>query len=102
MLTDIRQTALYREAEELFRTWHQPGTGQISDAAEVNASPQGDRAVFTGTIIDRLEGASSTRICDVALTSGETRVLTFGPHTDRLPIFSPDGHHIAFLSDRHK
>ena len=52
--------------------------------------------------MDTLEGTPPTRICQVDLTSGDTRVLTFGPNTDRLPKFSPDGRQVAFLSDRHK
>src|SRR5690606_14913613 len=40
--------------------------------------------------------------CRIDLTSGDTRVMTFGPHTDRLPKYSPDGRLIAFLSDREK
>lgn len=102
MRKDLRETALYQEAEALYKSLQQPGTGQISDAVEVHASPDGQQAVFAGTLIDRLEGAPPTRICRVDLTSGNTRVLTFGPNTDRLPKFSPDGRHIAFLSDRHK
>jgi len=102
MHADIRESALYREAEALHRALRQPGTGQISDAAEANASPDGRFAVFAGTIVDRLEGASQTRICLTDLATCATRVMTFGPNTDRLPRFSPDGQHIAFLSDRHK
>ena len=102
MQKDIRETALYREAEALYKTLRQPGTGQISDVAEVHVSPDGQQAVFAGTLTDTLEGAPSTRICRVDLTSGDTHVLTFGPNTDRLPKYSPDGLHIAFLSDRHK
>jgi len=37
----------------------------------------------------------------VDLASGHSGVLTFGPQTDRLPKWSPDGRQIAFLSDRH-
>lgn len=102
MQKDIRDTPLYGEAETLYRMLRQPGTGQICDASQVHVSPDGQRAVFAGTQMDSLEGVLKTRICQVDLDSGDTRVLTFGPNTDRLPKFSPDGRQIAFLSDRHK
>jgi dipeptidyl aminopeptidase/acylaminoacyl peptidase len=102
MQRDLRGTALYREAETLYRTLRQPGTGQISDASEIHASSDGSRAVFAGAFMDKLEGSPFTRICQVDFVSGETRVLTSGPNTDRLPKYSPDGSQIAFLSDRHR
>lgn len=102
MKKDLRDTALYREAEGLYKTLRQPGTGQISDAADVHVASNEEHAVFAGTLMDRLEGAPTTRICQVNLASGDTRVLTFGPNTDRLPKYSPDGSMIAFLSDRHQ
>src|SRR5690348_8586767 len=52
--------------------------------------------------MDRLEGIPPTRIAMTELATGNTRVLTFGPHDDRLPKFSPDGRSIAILSDRHQ
>jgi dipeptidyl aminopeptidase/acylaminoacyl peptidase len=100
--TDIRRTALYQEVEASFRSLRQPGTGLISDAADLNVAPTGDRAVFTGTLMDSLEATPPTRICQVDLVSGKTRVLTFGPNMDRMPKYSADGKQIAFLSDRHK
>jgi dipeptidyl aminopeptidase/acylaminoacyl peptidase len=99
-LVDLRETSLYREAESLYRAGRQPGTGQISDAAEVSATST--HAVFAGTIVDSLNGFPTTRICWTDLSTGDTRVLTFGPNLDRLPKFSPDGLRIAFLSDRHR
>ena len=102
MESDFRASEMFREIESLCTNLRQPGTGQISDAAELHVSPDCSAAVFSGTIMDVLEGVPPTRICRVDLTSGDIRVLTFGPNTDRSPSFSPDGHRIAFLSDRHK
>ena len=99
---DIRGTDLYQQAQAIYTTLRKPGTGQISDAAEVNVSPDGQQAVFAGTLLDTLQGAASTRICLTTLATGATRVMTFGPQMDRLPKFSPSGQQIAFLSDRHE
>jgi dipeptidyl aminopeptidase/acylaminoacyl peptidase len=102
MERDMRDTPLYREAESLLQALRSPGTGQISDAAELNVSPDGKRAVFAATIMDRLAGLPPTRIAEVEFSTGSARVLTFGPNTDRLPRYSPDGRRVAFLSDRRK
>jgi dipeptidyl aminopeptidase/acylaminoacyl peptidase len=100
MQRDIRDRETYKEAERLFTELRQPGTGSVSDALEICASPDGESAVYAGVITERLEGTLKTRICCVDLGSGETRILTFGPNSDRLPKYSPDGRSIAFLSDR--
>lgn len=96
----MRTTDIYQEIEALCKTIRQPGTGQISDAAEVQATPDGKYVVFAGSIMDRLEGTPTTRICTTELATGRTQVLTFGPNADRTPKFSPDGRQVAFLSDR--
>jgi dipeptidyl aminopeptidase/acylaminoacyl peptidase len=100
MQRDIRDSVEYKEAVELYKALRAPGTGQISSALEVHAAPDGRYAVFAGTVMDTFEGALPSRICRVDLSSGDTRVMTFGPNVDRLPKFSPDGQHVAFLSDR--
>jgi dipeptidyl aminopeptidase/acylaminoacyl peptidase len=100
MRRDIRQTELYREAETHYRTTRKPGSGLISDAAEV--STNGTHVAFAGTLVEALSGVPPTRICLTDLGTGDTRVLTFGPNVDRSPKFSPDGRCIAFLSDRHR
>lgn len=102
MLKDIRGTGLYQEAEALYESIRRPGSGQVSDAGEIHPAPNGKHAVFTGTFVDKLEGAPWTRICQIDLISGDTRVLTFGPNADRLPKYSPDGSKVAFLSDRRR
>lgn len=102
MLRDIRDTALYHEAEALWRKLRQPGTGQISDAGDANVAPDGQRVLFTGTIVENLAGGAPTRICSTDLATGETHIVTVGPNNDRLPKFSPSGREAAFLSDRHR
>src|SRR5579883_2852171 len=99
MRRDIRETSLYREAEALYRTFRRPGSGLIADASEISA--HGGRAVFTATLVDS-GNESLSRVCLTDLTTGDTRVLTFGPNTDRAPKLSPDGQQVAFLSDRRK
>jgi dipeptidyl aminopeptidase/acylaminoacyl peptidase len=98
---DLRGTSLYKECESLYVALRQPGTGQISDASELDVSPDDKRAAFAATIVESLEGMAPTRICQVDLTLGDVRFLTFGPNSDRLPKYSPDGRLIAFLSDRY-
>jgi dipeptidyl aminopeptidase/acylaminoacyl peptidase len=97
---DIRKFALYAEVEALARGWYRPGSGAIAGLGEVAASPDGRRAAFSGVMLEKLEGMPTTRICLADIASGDVRVLTFGPNTDRSPRWSPDGQQLAFLSDR--
>ena len=100
MEKDASHTALFAEAEAVHRALRQPGTNKISDAAELSVSPDGQFAVFTATVVSELRGTPSTRIAAVDLTAGNVRELTSGPHSDKMPKFSPDGRQVALLSDR--
>ena len=100
MKRDIRIDPLYCAARALYAALRKPGSAQISDAAELHSSPDGKRAVFTSTLVDDCDSTPATHICQVELGSGEIRILTFGPGSDRQPKYSPDGRYVAFLSDR--
>ena len=99
-MKDIRETALYKEIEALHVSVRRPGTGQISDAAEASVAPDARMTVFSATVVDRLEGSGPTRIATTEMASGDTRILTYGPNSDRAPAYAPDGRQVAFLSDR--
>ncbi|WP_157994649.1 S9 family peptidase [Peristeroidobacter agariperforans] len=100
MQTDIRDTDNYRAAQELYERLRKPGTQSITDAVDINVDSDGSNAVFSGFLADTLHGSIPTRICQINLASGEQRVLTFGPNSDRLAKYAPNGRLIGFLSDR--
>ena len=85
---DIRKSPLYREAESLFSSLFQPGSGLVCDAADV--STNGASAVFCATMAESLGCTPTTRVGIVQLKSGFSQILTFGPNTDRCPRYSPE------------
>jgi dipeptidyl aminopeptidase/acylaminoacyl peptidase len=96
--SDLSHTPLYEEVRLFWQHTRQPGRGLISDAADI--STNGRQAAFAGTVAESLVGALPTRICLTELGKGETRMLTSGPNSDRMPKYSPAGKRLAFLSDR--
>lgn len=63
--------------------------------------PDGRQAAFVRTTIDAQENKYRSQIWVVDLPDGEPRPFTAaGAHRDTHPCFSPDGAHLAFLSDR--
>jgi imidazolonepropionase-like amidohydrolase len=56
----------------------------------VAVSPDGDWLVFT----------MLGHLFRLPVEGGEAEQLTFGPHYNTDPVFSPDGAHMAFISDR--
>ena len=100
LVADIRQSSLYQQAQSLFEEVWRPGSGRPTQASEVAVSPDEQRIAFTGTLLQALDGAPATRICMADMDTGDLRIVSFGPHLDLTPRFSPDGRYLAFRSDR--
>lgn len=91
---------LFKHAESLAEAWFKPGASHIATLTQIAASPDGKQAAAAAQICDKLEGTPTTRLAVVDIASGDIDVLTHGTHSDSLPVWSPDGCTIAFLSDR--
>jgi len=97
---DIRETELYRKVAAFYSALHAPGEGRLTDATDLCASPDGSRAAFTGSTFSDLASAPLNRIGLLTLNDGEVRTLPASSGNDRTPRWSPNGRHLAFLSDR--
>lgn len=97
---DIRGTRLYGEVLEFYTALHSPGTGSITDAADVDASPDGKFAAFTGSTYGDMASTPVTRICLLRLDDAALSVLPTPAGNDRHARWSPDGSQLAFLTDR--
>lgn len=64
-------------------------TSEVTQAS-VTVSPNGESLIFT----------MLGHLFQLPVGGGVAEQLTFGPHYDADPAFSPDGKHLAFVSDR--
>ncbi|RIK47180.1 MAG: hypothetical protein DCC58_00760 [Chloroflexi bacterium] len=68
--------------------------------ADPNISPDGSRVVFVVTTVDKAINGYRSALWMLDIASGEPWQFTSGRKQDSSPRWSPDGTHIAFLSDR--
>ncbi|MGE0599370.1 MAG: prolyl oligopeptidase family serine peptidase [Dehalococcoidia bacterium] len=67
---------------------------------EADISPDGQRVAFVVTTLDRETDGYKSAIWVVDTAGGEPRQFTAGTKRDTSPRWSPDGAHLAFLSER--
>jgi dipeptidyl aminopeptidase/acylaminoacyl peptidase len=70
--------------------------------ADLHLARRGAEALTAVRHIDKESMRDRMSLWTIPLNGGEPKRLTFGPHLDRSPRWSPDGREIAFLSDRGK
>lgn len=68
--------------------------------SDVDLSPDGRRAAYVVTRIDKAGDRYRSDIWVHDLTTGEARPFTTHEATDKSPLFSPDGRRLAFISSR--
>ncbi|HLN14105.1 MAG TPA: S9 family peptidase [bacterium] len=69
-------------------------------AGDPQMSPDGSQLAYTLTVVDREANAYRTHLWLVPTAGGEPRQLTTAKARETGPRWSPDGAHIAFMSDR--
>ena len=73
---------------------------RIKFISDPRVSPDGRRVAFVVTTLSEEKDEYSSNIWLVEVAGGEPRRFTTGPKRDTAPRWSPDGSHIAFISDR--
>jgi dipeptidyl aminopeptidase/acylaminoacyl peptidase len=73
---------------------------RFAAVSDPRISPDGQRIAYVVTTIDLDANATRSAVWLVPFEGGEPRRLTVGDRHDRAPRWSPDGRHLAFVSDR--
>lgn len=100
MQRDIRQTPPFIEAQRLYQDIWPANSQRIVEAQQLNTSPDGRSALFTGICSNQAGQSAAQRIFHIDLQTSYISALTGNSCPERRPVYSPCGQHIAFLSDR--
>jgi dipeptidyl aminopeptidase/acylaminoacyl peptidase len=88
------------ETETSRRTLAPGDLYQLRMASDSQISPDGSRVVYVKTWLDEEKNGYRSSLYAVSVNGGEELRLTAADAQDNHPRWSPDGSHIAFLSDR--
>lgn len=100
MQRDLRGTPLWQEIESFHRSALEPGFGRPTTFGDPVASPDGAWVAVAGQVRTSMDSLAEGRLFLVAAGGGELRQITYGPHDDADPQWSPDGSRLTFRSDR--
>lgn len=98
-LRDMRSAPIFQEVERFYAALFAPGSGAVTDAAELCVTPDGGRISFTGTVYGSMAEPAVTRVVTLDRASGHLEVRRPSGTSDRLPRWSPDGESLAYLAD---
>ena len=88
-------SATHESSRAGFQPEHVLRQAQVQDVA---VSPDGAAVVYSRRVI--ADGKYQTSLWHVPWLGGEARQLTHAAGNDSVPVFSPDGRWLAFISDR--
>jgi len=99
MERDIRNTETYQSVKRYYTSLYAPGEGHISDASDVNISPDGRYAVFTGDCYVSADQPAITLLCMLDIERQTLQHMDLAGASARLPCWSADGQRLAFLRE---
>jgi acylaminoacyl-peptidase len=80
--------------------WTSADLYRFRDISEVRIHPEGSTIVWAESFAERVSDSTWSNLWLISTTDRQPRQLTTGAHRDTNPRYSPDGRHVAFLSDR--
>jgi len=84
---------------EYFKRAHEPALGRLRSAVALAPSPDGKQIVFSGAMLDKLEGTPQLRLGVVDTQTVDIRNYETPAGSARNPVWSPDGKTLAYVSN---
>ncbi len=96
----VLSTACFGAAAAAERPFRFEDLSRLERISSYDLSPDGKSLALAVTVPDVEENRSRSAVWIKPAGGGPARRLTSGQHRDTDPLFSPDGRHVAFLSNR--